>query len=155
MHHEELAQILTPTVKRSLADEVADRLRDAIMHGKLAPEEPLREAVLSDLMGVSRGPVREALAILEREGLVLTAPTGRTTVARLSHEELDDVVSLRKVLERLANYAAFSASGELARALRPAETLEEALKRLQVTSEARMLLDLNVDVTVGGVLSMA
>ena len=55
-----------------------------------------------------------------------------------------------KVLERLANYAAFSASAELARALRPAETLEEALKRQQVTSEARLLLDLNVDVTVGG-----
>lgn len=113
MHYEDLAQILTPTVKRSLADEVAERLRDAIMHGKLAPEEPLREAVLSELMGVSRGPIREALAILEREGLVLTAPTGRTTVARLSHEELDDVFSLRKALERLAvEYACARATAE-------------------------------------------
>lgn len=102
MQYENLAQILTPTVKRSLADEVAERLRDAIMHGQLAPEEPLREATLSELMGVSRGPVREALTLLEREGLVVTTPTGRTYVARLSHEELDDVFSLRKALERLA-----------------------------------------------------
>ena len=102
MQLENLAEILTPTVKRPLADEVSERLRDAILHGQLAPEEPLREATLSELMGVSRGPVREALTILEREGLVVTTPTGRTYVARLSHEELDDVFSLRKALERLA-----------------------------------------------------
>jgi DNA-binding GntR family transcriptional regulator len=113
MQLENLAQILTPTVKRPLADEVAERLRDAILHGQLAPEEPLREATLSELMGVSRGPIREALTILEREGLVVTTPTGRTYVARLSHEELDDVFSLRKALERLAvEYACVRATPE-------------------------------------------
>ena len=113
MQYENLAEILTPTVKRSLADEVAERLRDAILHGQLAPEEPLREATLSELMGVSRGPVREALTILEREGLVVTTPTGRTYVARLSHQELDDVFSLRKALERVAvEYACVRATPE-------------------------------------------
>ncbi len=68
MQYENLAQILTPTVKRSLSDEVAEQLRDAIMHGQLAPEEPFREATLSELMGVSRGPVREALTLLETRG---------------------------------------------------------------------------------------
>jgi DNA-binding GntR family transcriptional regulator len=113
MQYDNLAQILTPTVKRSLSEEVAERLRDAIMHGQLAPEEPLREATLSELMGVSRGPVREALTILEREGLVVTTSTGRTYVARLSCEALEDVFSLRRALERVAiEYACARATTE-------------------------------------------
>jgi len=113
MYSESLAQILLPTVKRSLSDEIADRLRTAIMHGQLAPEEPLREAALSELMGVSRGPVREALSDLEREGLVVVTPTGRTYVARLSREDLDEVISLRRALERLAvEYACMRATTE-------------------------------------------
>jgi len=55
-----------------------------------------------------------------------------------------------KVIERLAGYAAFSASAELARALSPAARLEEARLRLQRTSEARKLLSIKADVSVGG-----
>ena len=55
-----------------------------------------------------------------------------------------------KVLERLAAYAAFSISAEMARALRPTSDLEEALKRQARTSEARRLLSINVDFSVGG-----
>ena len=102
MTNESLARILAPTIKRSLADEIVDRLRNAILQGHLAPEEPLREAVLSEFMGVSRGPIREALSHLEREGLVVVTSTGRTYVARLSSEDLDEVFSLRSTLERLA-----------------------------------------------------
>jgi len=113
MHSESLAQILSPTVKRSLADEVAERLRNAILHGQLAPEEPLREAELSELLCVSRGPIREALSHLEREGLVVVGPTSRKYVARLSHQDLDEVYSLRRALERLAiEYACMRATPE-------------------------------------------
>ncbi len=55
-----------------------------------------------------------------------------------------------KVLERLSRYAAFSASAELARNLHPANRLEEAQHLQKITSEARLLLSLNADVTVGG-----
>lgn len=55
-----------------------------------------------------------------------------------------------KVLERLAGYASFSASAELARHLHPVKTLEEALRLQKITSEARLLLSLNPDLTVGG-----
>jgi DNA-binding GntR family transcriptional regulator len=113
MDTESLAQILSPTVKRSLADEVAERLRNAILHGQLAPEEPLREAELSELMCVSRGPIREALSHLEREGLVVVGPTSRKYVARLSHQDLDEVYSLRRALEGLAvEYACMRATPE-------------------------------------------
>ncbi len=55
-----------------------------------------------------------------------------------------------KVLERLAAYAAFSASAELARNLHPANHLEEALRLQKITSEARLLISVNGDITVGG-----
>ena len=93
---------LTPTVKRSLADDVVDRLRDAIFHGSFKPGEPLREEQLAALLDVSRGPIREALVQLEREGLVLVRRHRGATVARLSRSDLEDVYSLRLALERLA-----------------------------------------------------
>lgn len=55
-----------------------------------------------------------------------------------------------KVLERLASYAAFSASVDLGRALRPSHNLEEVLLWQAQTSEARRLLDLNADISIGG-----
>jgi DNA-binding GntR family transcriptional regulator len=93
---------LTPTVKRSLADDVVDRLRDAIFHGSFKPGEALREEQLAAMLDVSRGPVREALVQLEREGLVIVRRHRGATVARLSRGDLEDVYSLRLALERLA-----------------------------------------------------
>ncbi len=97
-----LTQVLQPPSKSSLADEVAKSLRDAILSGQLEPGAQLREAALSEMLGVSRGPVRDALARLDREGLVVIGRTGRTTVARLTRQDLDEVFSLRRSLELLA-----------------------------------------------------
>lgn len=94
--------ILAPPQKRSLADDVVERLRRAIWSGRLAPDERLREEVLADLLDVSRGPIREALVQLEREGLVVKQPNRGAVVARLSREDLDEVYTLRLAIERLA-----------------------------------------------------
>ena len=90
------------TLKLSLADRVANYLREAIFMGKIAPGEQLREVPLSKMLGVSRGPIREALNKLEREGLVTIPRNGRTIVARLTREDFDEVYSLRLGLERVA-----------------------------------------------------
>ena len=71
LHPIDLTDILSAPVKRSLSDEVVVRLRDAIVNAKIAPGERLREEILASSMGVSRGPVREAIQRLEREGLVI------------------------------------------------------------------------------------
>lgn len=102
LRESKLADILSAPVKRSLSDEVVVRLRDAIVNGKIAPGDRLREEILATSMGVSRGPVREAIQKLEREGLVIVHPNRGATVARLSREDLDEVYSLRRSLERLA-----------------------------------------------------
>jgi DNA-binding GntR family transcriptional regulator len=99
---EQLSQILVPPVKRSLSDEVVERLRRAILSGQLSPDDPLRESVLAESMGVSRGPIREALSRLQREGLVIDRSNGRSFVARLSRQDLDEVYSLRRAIERFA-----------------------------------------------------
>jgi DNA-binding GntR family transcriptional regulator len=93
---------LASPLKVSLSDKVADHLRDAIFRGKLAPGEMLREMQLSQSLGVSRGPIREALQQLEREGLVIIPRNGRTIVARLTREDFDEVYSLRLGLEQVA-----------------------------------------------------
>jgi DNA-binding GntR family transcriptional regulator len=87
---------------RSLADDVADRLREAIVSGWFGPGERLREETLAKSIGVSRGPVREALARLEREGLIVIRRNRGAIVARLSDEDLEEVYSLRVAVEVLA-----------------------------------------------------
>src|SRR6185503_14103153 len=85
-----------------LADSIRGRLRDAILTGGFAPGEHLREVEIAAKYDVSRGPVREALLQLEREGLVLLRRNRGAVVARLSRADLDEVYSLRLALERLA-----------------------------------------------------
>ena len=85
-----------------MADEVADRVREAIYAGLYAPGAPLREVELATGLRVSRGPVREALLRLEREGLVRTEWHRGTTVTTLSGQDADELHSLRDVLEELA-----------------------------------------------------
>ncbi|MGW0791923.1 GntR family transcriptional regulator [Streptomyces sp. NPDC002911] len=93
---------MAPARRRGLADEVADRIREAIFSGAYAPGAPLREVELSGALQVSRGPVREALRGLEREGLVHCAWHRGTVVTTLSAEDVAELDSLRGALEDLA-----------------------------------------------------
>ena len=93
---------LTPAKRRTLGDEVADRLRDAILSGEFAAGEHLREERLAGMLQVSRGPIRDAFSALERDGLVVLSRHHGATVVELSREDLEEVYSLRIVLETLA-----------------------------------------------------
>ncbi|CAM5626274.1 GntR family transcriptional regulator [Streptomyces purpurascens] len=93
---------VSPARRRGLSDEVADRIREAIFSGVYAPGAQLREVELSAMMDVSRGPVREALRVLEREGLVHCAWHRGTTVTTVSPEDVAELDSLRGALEDLA-----------------------------------------------------
>jgi DNA-binding GntR family transcriptional regulator len=93
---------LAPARRRGLADEVADRVREAIFSGVYPPGAQLREVELSTALEVSRGPVREALLRLEREGLVRSEWHRGATVTALSPQDVAELDSLRGALERLA-----------------------------------------------------
>lgn len=94
--------ILGPALTTLLSDEVVDRLRDSILRGHFAPGDRLREEQLAEALGVSRGPIRNALVQLEREGLAVRRPNRGAVVAELSRADLEEVFSLRLAIEPVA-----------------------------------------------------
>ncbi|KAA0972488.1 GntR family transcriptional regulator [Aureimonas fodinaquatilis] len=88
------------TIKhRTISSAVADQLRQQIVAGELKAGMQLRQDTLAATYGVSRIPVREALMQLESEGLVKIAPHRGAVVSALSVDELEEVFSLRLLLE--------------------------------------------------------
>lgn len=85
-----------------LRDVVFNTLRNAILKGELEPGEKLMEKKLAEKLGVSRTPIREAIRKLELEGLVVMTPRKSAEVARITKEDLTDVLEVRRVLESLA-----------------------------------------------------
>lgn len=85
-----------------MRDEVYDILREWIMVGELEPEEKLRDQELSELLGISRTPIREALLRLEDDGLVVTKANRWTLVSPIDLKEAENIYSIVKTLECLA-----------------------------------------------------
>ena len=88
--------------RQNLAADIAGRLRDSITQGELPPGTHLVEQELSQQLGVSRGPLREALRILETEGLVTSYPGRGAFVAVLSEKDIWEIYSIRTILEQEA-----------------------------------------------------
>ena len=83
------------------SERIAEQLRDSILHGELQPGQRIRQEVIAERFGASRLPVREALRMLESDGLVtLVANTG-AWVSRLSLRECSEVYRIRERLEPL------------------------------------------------------
>ena len=85
-----------------LRDVVFRTLREAILKGKIKPGERLMEIQLAKKLGVSRTPVREAIRMLELEGLVTMVPRKGAAVAAISEKTLRDVLEVRRALEELS-----------------------------------------------------
>ncbi|WP_343115617.1 GntR family transcriptional regulator [Ostreiculturibacter nitratireducens] len=93
-------------VEPSLPDHIANQLRRDILRGKLPPGSTIKERDNAADMGVSRTPMREAIRILAKEGLVLLRPSRSPIVANPSLKEISDAIDVLRALEVL--------SGELA-----------------------------------------
>jgi DNA-binding GntR family transcriptional regulator len=87
---------------KSRRERVLEALREAIVTGELKPGQPLIEVELAAQLGVSRAPLREALQNLSHEGLVETTPYKGSIVRRLSLRDIEELYSLRSVLEMFA-----------------------------------------------------
>tara|TARA_B110000444_G_C18797535_1_gene575701 strand:+ start:884 stop:1519 length:636 start_codon:yes stop_codon:yes gene_type:complete len=85
-----------------LTDDVRDHIRDGIAEGRYLPGERLREGAIADELKVSRTPIREAVRILESEGLIVMEPWKGITVATLSRRQVSDFYSYRETIEGLA-----------------------------------------------------
>jgi DNA-binding GntR family transcriptional regulator len=117
----------------SLAELAVRRLRAEILSGALAPGERLVEEHLTKRFGTSRAPLREALRLLGEQGLVDHAPRRGVRVAELSARDVDELFSLRDVLERFAMHSALADGPPAPARLAP---LTAALNDLNQATEA-------------------
>lgn len=85
-----------------LREVVFEALRHAIFRGDLKAGEHLMEIQLANQMGVSRTPVREAIHMLEKEGLVTVIPRRGAEVAKMTLKDMEDVLEIREALDELA-----------------------------------------------------
>src|SRR5690606_2853928 len=76
----------------SLRERVTEDIREAILQGNIKPGEMLKENDISLQMGVSKGPVRDAIRQLEREGLLMTKPYQGIIVSDLNIKEVKEVI---------------------------------------------------------------
>jgi DNA-binding GntR family transcriptional regulator len=84
---------------RSAAQEAANLLREAIVDGRLKPGQRLKEKQLAERFGISRTPIREALLLLQAEGVVELTPNRGATVRTYTLSEIEDAFQLRALLE--------------------------------------------------------
>lgn len=141
---DDLAAVLSMPEKRALSDDVASRLRAAILSGAFAPGERLREEQMARALGVSRGPVREALAELERQGLVVINRNRGAVVAQLSRDDLEELYTLRLAIEELAIRRAADAadSASIAQMRALIDSMREAIGH-GITEQEAAELDLD------------
>lgn len=117
--------------RRSIPEELAAALRERILAGELAGGTVLRQEALAEAYGVSRIPVREALRLLEGEGLVVLHVHRGAIVSAHSPEQIGELFDLRALLERdlVERAVPLATPADVARA-------EEALRRVEAAYEA-------------------
>jgi DNA-binding GntR family transcriptional regulator len=93
---------ITDFVVAAASQRVADYLRAAILAGEIGPGERVRQEDVAQRLGASRLPVREALRMLEAEGLIENETNKGARVPRLDMHELDVIYQMRERLEPLA-----------------------------------------------------
>jgi DNA-binding GntR family transcriptional regulator len=120
------------------SQRVADYLRRAILGGDIAPGQRVRQAMVAERFGASRLPVREALRMLEAEGLIENEANKGARVPLLDRQEVDIIYQMRERLEPLA--LAQSIPHLTAADLR---TLDEIQDKIESNSDVRGFLELD------------
>lgn len=124
-------------VVRRAGEVAADLIRAAILRGDIAPGERLKEGALARDLGISRTPIRDALLILQGEGLIESTPNRGAVVRDYSQTELRDIYELRAHLE---SYAARRAATRIDEA--GIEELKESCDRFRDLRNAGKMEDL-------------
>lgn len=110
----------------SLRGKVFHQLQNEILNGKYNPGDSLVETKLSEELGVSRTPIREAIRQLELEGLVQSIPNKGVFVTGISYQDIEDIYTIRMLIEGLAaRWAAEKISDAELSELREAVEFEE------------------------------
>lgn len=127
---------------RTVVEYAIESIRHGILEGHYAPGQRLIEGELTETLGVSRGPLREALRRLAADGLVEIEPFRGAAVSRLTRAELADTLAVREVLEGLAARLAAERIAEPGKRAK-ANAAMNALKRAAASSDAAAYLEEN------------
>lgn len=92
---------IAPLSRRSLHDELVERIRDMIIEGQLPPLSRIHEGQLGKALGVSRTPLREALKFLASEGLLELVPGRGAVVRKLTPKDVRDMLDVLGAIETL------------------------------------------------------
>ena len=133
-------------IPKSLIEETVIRLRTAILDGELRLGSKLSEQKLADILGVSRSPVSQALAILRTEGLVEIFPKRGTFVYSPDARDVSELCEYRAVLETAAMTMAMQREpkalvAEMSKAM---QGMEEALSKTDESAYSRYDRDFHV-----------
>ncbi len=132
---------VAPIAYRTIAEQVAGSIREAIAEGRIPPATRLLEVSLAREMKTSRAPIREALSQLAREGLVIKEPNRGARVVELTEETVREVASLRGLLEGFAaSLAAERLNGSHFAAL---DTMVKGMDRAAQQGEYARLVELD------------
>jgi DNA-binding GntR family transcriptional regulator len=137
--------------QRSLVEKIRLHLEEAIIAGRLKPRQRLVEEDIARELAASRSPVREALRLLEREGLVTSTPGKGARVADLTTAEVEDVYAIRSRLGGLL--FCLAAQHITAESLRDLEHTVNEMAQVSEEGDVHryFLLDLKFDEIVEGV----
>lgn len=86
----------------TLTEEIANKMRNRILMGQYGIGEKIKESQIAEELSVSRTPVREAMKLLETEGLIESIPNRGSFALGLSKQDIEDIYSVRAALEGLA-----------------------------------------------------
>lgn len=134
-------------VQESLVEMASNQLRDLVLVGQIRPGEKLNEPPLSAQLGISRPPLREAMRVLEGEGLLRLTPRRGYRVAEFGPRDTEEIYGLRHVLEEYAVTKLLAT--ERAVSLAP---LDDVLASMRIAAEQADSLAIvrgNVDFHVG------
>lgn len=116
---------------RTISDRLVDIIRDRILSGEIAPNVAIRQDTLAAELKISKIPLREALARLEQDGLLVSHPNRGYFVRPMSTEEAEEVFALRLKIEPDAAAFACRCATEVDR-----EAAGDALQKLVVAAAA-------------------
>jgi DNA-binding GntR family transcriptional regulator len=138
-----------PRLERSmLSDQVSRVITDGLLSGQFKPGDSLVENDLSEMLGVSRSPIREALVELQNAGLITKEPGRRAVIRRWSARDLEELFAIRALLEgyaaRLATVRGkgleFDPLREIVAAMRDAAAVEDFARLVQLDLEFHEML---------------
>lgn len=92
----------SPASDASLRNKVFKYIKTQIINGSIGPGETLLESKLADELGVSRTPIREAIRLLEMEGLLETTAKKGAVVLGITQKDVEDIYAIRQLVEGLA-----------------------------------------------------